>query len=62
MSDSPWPSILRLAAERFGFTPAQTWAVSLAEWRALTAPAAVERPLTRAELDALLLLHPDDPA
>lgn len=53
--------MLRLAAGRFGLSPAETWALSLAEWRALTAPAPGAAPLTRAELDALLNLHPDDP-
>ena len=54
-----WPALLRLAAERFGIPPAAFWLLSLPEWRALTAPPAAERPLSRAELDALLLTHPD---
>ena len=57
-----WAAVLRLASARFGLSPAETWALSLAEWRALTAPAPGAAPLTRAELDALLHLHPDDPA
>lgn len=56
-----WPSLLRLAAERFGIPPREFWALSLAEWRALTSPPHAERPLSRAELDALLLEHPDHP-
>lgn len=56
-----WPHLLRLAAERFGVAPCEFWALSVAEWRALTAPAHPERPLSRAELDALLTQHPDHP-
>ena len=61
MSDSG-AAVLRLAAARVGLSPAETWALSLPEWRALTTPAPGAAPLSRAELDALLTLHPDDPA
>ena len=54
-----WAALLRLAQQRFGLRPSEVWALSLAEWRALTAPAPGERPLSRAEFDALLLQHPD---
>ena len=54
-----WPALLRLAATRFGLSPPQVWALSLREWRALAGPAPGAAPLTRAELDALLLTHPD---
>lgn len=57
---SPWPAVLRLAAERFGLPPREVWALSLREWRALAGPPPAAAPLTRAELDALLQLHPDD--
>lgn len=58
---SAWPAVLRLAAVRFGLPPREAWALSVREWRALTSPPATAAPpLTRAELDALLLLHPDD--
>ncbi len=60
--NSAWPAVLRLAAERFGWAPREVWALSLREWRALNAPAPGVAPLTRADLDALLLLHPDDPS
>ena len=58
---SAWPAVLRLAAGRFGLPPREVWALSLREWRALAAPPDAAAPLTRADLDALLLLHPDDP-
>lgn len=55
---TPWPVMLRLAAERLGVPPDAFWRLSLAEWRALTAedaPAALDR----AGLEALLVKHPD---
>ena len=58
---SAWPAVLRLGALRFGLPPREVWALSLGEWRALAAPRDALAPLTRADLDALLLLHPDDP-
>ncbi len=57
---SAWPAVLRLAAARFGLSPREVWALSLREWRALAEPPPAAAPLSRAELDALLLLHPDD--
>ncbi len=56
-----WAAVLRLAAERFGFPPREVWALSLPEWRALTAPPGPP-PLTRADLDVLLRSHPDTPS
>lgn len=54
-----WPELLRLAAARFGLSPAQVWALSLVEWRALTAPPAGSAPLGRAAFEALAAAHPD---
>ena len=34
-----WRALLALAARHFAITPAAFWPLSLAEWRALTAPA-----------------------
>ena len=61
MTSTPWPAVLRLAADRFRLPPREVWALSLREWRALVGRSSGETPLTRADLDALLLLHPDDP-
>lgn len=52
-----WPALLRLAAT-LGVTPDAFWRLSLAEWRALTAPAATGV-LDRAGLDALSRAWPD---
>ena len=57
-----WPGLMRLAAVRFALPPHAFWRLSLVEWRALTAPPAADAALGRADLDALLTLHPDDPA
>ena len=57
---SPWPALLRLAADRFRLPPAEFWRLSLREWLALTAPHAAESPLSRAAFDALLADLPDD--
>ena len=62
MSASPWPHILRRAAREWGWPPREVWALSLREWRLLTAAPPAAAPLGRAELEALLQLHPDDPA
>lgn len=62
----PWRSWLAVAVTRFAMSPAVFWALTLAEWRALTLSAQSPRPMTRAELQALILAHgePDekDPA
>ncbi len=57
--NADWPAVLRMAAARFGLPPREVWALSLREWRALAEPSPAAAPLTRAELDALLLQHPD---
>lgn len=48
-----WGASLR-AALGLGLTPAAFWALSLKEWRMLTAGEAGERPLSRAELEQLM--------
>ena len=60
MARSPWPHLLRLAAERFRIAPEAFWRLSLAEWLALTAAASTAPPLDRAAFDALLAAFPDD--
>ena len=55
---TPWPDLLRLAAVRFHIPPAAFWRLSLAEWRALTAPDAPPS-LDRAGLEALTRRFPD---
>ncbi|MDO8295090.1 MAG: phage tail assembly chaperone [Caulobacter sp.] len=55
---TPWPAMLRLAAERLRIAPDAFWRLSLAEWRALTredGPLALDR----AGFDALLRHYPD---
>lgn len=56
-----WPALLRLAASRFAIAPAAFWALSLAEWRALTAAPPAPAALSRGEFDALAAAHPDTP-
>ncbi|MEQ8435568.1 MAG: phage tail assembly chaperone [Oceanicaulis sp.] len=55
----PWRSWLAAAVLRLGMTPEAFWALTLAEWRALTLAAAAPalRPMSRAELEALLALE-----
>lgn len=53
-----WAERLQFALLRFGLSPAQVWALSLAEWRALTAQAPTG--LSRTELDTLIRLYPDE--
>ena len=57
-----WPALMRLAALRFGIGPAAFWALSLAEWRALTAATPSAAALSRGEFERLLAAHPDAPA
>ncbi len=52
-----WSGALASAA-RLGLAPDAFWRLSVAEWRALSAPGIAE-PLSRAELDALMRAHPD---
>lgn len=40
-------------------TPQTFWALSLPEWRALTTPPPRAAPLARADLETLMLQHPD---
>ncbi len=57
-----WRAWLQLAVLRFGLSPSEFWALTLAEWRALTA--AMPPPgdaMNRAELDRLLADYPDYP-
>lgn len=54
---TPWPALLRLAVT-FGVTPEAFWRLSLAEWRALTEPAAADV-MDRAGLEALARAWPD---
>ena len=58
---SPWPSLLRLAATRYGIAPHEFWRLSLAEWRALTAEPTTGA-LTRTAFNALVQRFLDDPA
>ena len=55
---TPWPDLLRLAALELGVPPEAFWRLSLAEWRALTAPVAHET-LTRRQFEALAANNPD---
>ncbi|MGJ3231312.1 MAG: phage tail assembly chaperone [Oceanicaulis sp.] len=50
----PWRSWFAAAVTRFGLSPADFWALTLAEWRALAGGGAGSAPMRRAELDALL--------
>ncbi|MEQ8405700.1 MAG: phage tail assembly chaperone [Oceanicaulis sp.] len=52
----PWRSWFAAGVGRFGLSPAEFWALTLAEWRALTSRSAGPAPMRRAELDALLHL------
>lgn len=54
-----WAERLVFAVTRLGLKPDAFWALTLAEWRALTAPAPGAGPPSRGELDALLAKHPD---
>jgi len=58
-----WRAWLRLAVLRFGLSPRDFWALSLAEWRALLAgPGEGEgAALNRAGLERLRAAFPDDP-
>ncbi len=53
-----WPALLAFAMRRFVLPPEVVWRLSLAEWRALTAPAG-PAPLSRADFAALAAAHPD---
>lgn len=57
---TPWPALLRLAAERFRIPPEAFWRLSLLEWRALTAPDSMPS-LDRAGFEALADAYPDKP-
>ena len=54
-----WAQRLRFAVARLGLSPETFWALTLSEWRALTAAPEAARPLSRDRLDALLAAHPD---
>lgn len=56
MTRRGWTAALGHAA-RLGLTPAEFWALSLREWRALTEGKPAEYPLRRAELEALIRHH-----
>jgi len=53
---TPWAEWLRAGAFALGLKPAEFWALSLAEWRAL---AGVGGAPTADELKALMRAHPD---
>ena len=59
---SAWPALLRFAVLELGLTPEAFWRLSLAEWRALTAPPDQGLGLTRSQFDALFALYPDEVA
>lgn len=56
-----WASRLRLAV-RLGLTPSAFWALSIAEWRALTRMPGQAPPLSRTEFDRLSRDWPDEGA
>ena len=56
---SDWAALLRLAALGFHIPPDRFWALSLKEWRALTAPPAAAAPLPRDAFEALAARFPD---
>jgi len=57
-----WRAWLQLAVLRFGLSPPEFWALTLAEWRALAEAAApsADTAMSRAELDRLRATYPDD--
>lgn len=55
-----WAEMLRFGVVQLGLSPGQFWRLSLVEWRWLTASAAADGPLSRAEFDRLRALHPDE--
>ena len=57
-----WASVIGGAQTAFGLAPAQTWGLSLVEWRALCAAARQEPTLSRAQFDDLAAAYPDTPA
>ena len=59
---SDWPALLRLAALGFHIPPYRFWALSLREWRALTASPPGAAPLSRDAFEALAARFPDQPA
>jgi uncharacterized phage protein (TIGR02216 family) len=54
-----WAQRLCFAMRRFGLGPEEFWALTLAEWRAISAPEPGSPPISRVDLDALLAAHPD---
>lgn len=52
-----WAERFAFAVVRLGLTPEAFWALSLPEWRALTAAFAPPAPMGRGDLDALLATH-----
>jgi uncharacterized phage protein (TIGR02216 family) len=54
-----WAERFVFAVRGLGLTPETFWALTLSEWRALTAPPPGAAPPRRAELDALLARHRD---
>jgi uncharacterized phage protein (TIGR02216 family) len=55
----PFRQWLQYAVAGLGLDPQSFWALTIAEWRWLTARAAGEA-LTREGLDALIALYPDE--
>ncbi len=62
MTGFDWPAALRLAALGLHLPPHRFWALSVKEWRALTAPPAAAAPLSRDAFEALAARFPDGPA
>lgn len=60
-SKTPWAHCLQIAACVFHIPPALFWALSVREWRLLTAvlDGAADAPLRQAELEDLLSAFPD---
>lgn len=54
-----WGERLSFAVLRLGLTPDAFWALTLAEWRALTRADPGASPMKRRDLDALIAAHPD---
>jgi uncharacterized phage protein (TIGR02216 family) len=54
-----WAERFVFAVRVLGLSPEAFWALSLAEWRALTASHQSAKPLARRDLDALLSRYPD---
>lgn len=54
-----WARWLRFAVFTLGLSPEAFWALTVAEWKALTAERNAPEPLGRSELETLLQAHPE---